>query len=64
MKPTEKMGTRNMDTSGKTRPTSTQGIASPKVKGALKEAEGIIKGEPKKAGEGLIQEQRNEGGSA
>lgn len=50
MKPTEKMGTRNMDTSGKTRPTSTQGIASPKVKGALKEAEGIIKGEPKKAG--------------
>jgi hypothetical protein len=64
MKPTEKMGTRNMDSSGKTRPTSTQGIASPKVKGTLKEAQGIIQGNAKKAGEGLIQEQKDRGGGA
>jgi hypothetical protein len=47
MKPAEKMGKRNMDTDGKTRPTSTQGVASPrtskegKTKGYIKKAQGI-----------------------
>jgi hypothetical protein len=49
----------NIDVNGKTRPASTQGIAAPKaMKGSVKEAEGMIKGDPKKAGEGLIQQQR------
>jgi hypothetical protein len=52
------MKPRNIDVNGKTRPASTQGIATPKAKGSMKEAEGIIKGDPKKAGEGLIQQQR------
>ncbi len=51
---------RNIDVDGKTRPTSTQGIASPKAEGHLKEAEGIIKGDAKKAGEGVIQHRRKE----
>jgi hypothetical protein len=51
---------RNIDVDGKTRPTSTQGIASPKAEGHVKEAEGIIKGDPKKAGEGVIQHQRKQ----
>jgi hypothetical protein len=46
---------RNMDFNGKTRPTSTEGFASPKAKGNLKEAEGIIKGDSTKAGEAVIQ---------
>jgi hypothetical protein len=47
---------RNIDVDGKTRPTSTQGIATPKVsRGNIKETEGIVKGDAKKAGEGVIQ---------
>lgn len=44
MKPTP----RNIDVNGKTRPTTSAGIASPKAKDDLKEAEGIIKGDSKK----------------
>jgi hypothetical protein len=40
---------RNIDVNGKTRPTTTTGIASPKDKGSLKEAEGIIKGGPEES---------------
>jgi hypothetical protein len=52
------MKPRNIDVNGNKRPTTTQGIATPKAKGSVKEAEGIIKGDPKKAGEGSIQQQR------
>jgi hypothetical protein len=47
MKPAEKMGKRNMGTDGKTRPTSTQGVASPrtskerKTKSYIKKPQGI-----------------------
>jgi hypothetical protein len=47
MKRAEKMGKRSMDTDGKTRPPSTQGVASPrtsevgKTKAYIKKAEGI-----------------------
>jgi hypothetical protein len=55
------MKPRNIDVNGKTRPASTQGIATPKAtKGSVKETEGIIKGDPKKAGEGLIQQQHGD----
>ena len=54
MKPTP----RNIDVNGNTRPTTTAGIASPKAKDDLKEAQGIIKGDSKKAGEGLMQQRR------
>jgi hypothetical protein len=48
-----------MGTDGKTRPTSTQGVASPRAnKGETKEAPGIIKGNPKGAGEGVIERNR------
>jgi len=48
-----------MDTDGKTRPASTQGIASPRTnEGERKEAEGILKGNPKKAAEGVIERNR------
>ena len=59
MKPAVKRGSRNMGTDGKTRPTSTQGVASPRAnKGETKEAAGIIKGNPKEAGEGVIERNR------
>lgn len=50
--------TRNIDINGKTRPTTTAGIASPKAKGNLKEAEAIIKGDSKKAAEGVQQRRK------
>ena len=50
----------NVDVSGKTRPTSTKGIATPKTKARLEEPEGIIKGDGKKAGEAVMkQNQKN-----
>jgi hypothetical protein len=53
------MKSRNIDVNGKTRPGSTQGIATPKATaGHLKEAEGIIKGDEKKAGQGVLEQQR------
>jgi len=59
MKPAVKRGSRNMGTDGKTRPTSTQGVASPRAnKGELKEAEEKIKGNRKEAGEGGIERNR------
>jgi hypothetical protein len=59
MKPTDKWRPRNMDTDGKTRPASTQGIASPRTnEGEREEAEGILKGNPKKAAEGVIERNR------
>jgi hypothetical protein len=52
------MTSRNIDVSGKTRPTSTKGIATPKTKARVEEAEGIIKGDAKKAGEAVIRQSR------
>ena len=46
---------RNIDVNGKTRPTSIVGIASPKVKNSVKEAEGM-KGDAKKPGQGMMQQ--------
>jgi hypothetical protein len=50
MKSAERIRTRNIDTDGKTHPTSTKGMASPKAikGGGMKEAQGIIKGDAKK----------------
>jgi hypothetical protein len=59
MKPADKSEPRNIGTDGKTRPTSTQGVASPRANiGEAIEAEGIVTGNPKKAGEGLIERNR------
>jgi len=52
------MKPRNIDVDGKTRPTSTKGIATPKAKGDIEEAEGIIKGDAKKAGVAVIRQDR------
>jgi hypothetical protein len=52
------MKPRNIDVNGKTRPTSTKGIATPKAKAHLDEAEGIIKGDAKKAGEAVMRQSR------
>ena len=52
------MKPRNIDVDGKTRPTSTKGIATPKAKAHVEEADGIIKGDPKKAGEAVIRQNR------
>ena len=58
-----KIGSRNIDADGKKHPTSTTGIATPKTSRVaktsayVKEAEGIIKGDPKKAGEGVMEQQ-------
>jgi hypothetical protein len=49
---------RNIDVNGKTRPTPIEGIASPKVKSYVREAEGIIKGDAKKPREGMMQQRR------
>jgi hypothetical protein len=53
MKSAEQIGTRNIDTDGKTHPTSTKGITSPKASkgGDMKVVQGIIKGNAKRAGE-------------
>jgi hypothetical protein len=57
MKKAEPIGTRNMDTSGKTHPTSTQGIASPRdSKGEMKE--GTSKGDAKKTRERVVESNR------
>jgi len=62
MKTTEKTGTRNMGTDGRTRPTSTQGIATPKsskedeTKARIQRGTGNHSGGSKKAGEGVIQD--------
>jgi hypothetical protein len=59
MKPVHKPGPRNMDTDGKTRPTSTHGVASPRAnKGWTKEAQGIIKGDAKEAEERVVENNR------
>jgi hypothetical protein len=60
MKSAEQIVTRNMDTDGKTHPTSTKGIASPRASkgGEMKEAQGIIKGNAKKAGERVVERNR------
>jgi hypothetical protein len=59
MKAAQKSEPRNMGTDGKTRPTSTQGIASPRAtEGQVKEVQGIIQGDAKKAGEGVIQDNK------
>ena len=50
------MKPRNIDVNGKTRPTSTKGIATPKAKAHIEEAEGIIKGDAKKAGEAVMKQ--------
>jgi hypothetical protein len=52
------MKPRNIDVYGKTRPTSTKGIATPKTKAHLEETEGIIKGDAKKAGVAVIKQNR------
>jgi hypothetical protein len=49
---------RNIDVNGKTRPTSIEGIASPKVKNYVKEAEGIVEGDAKTPREGTMQQRR------
>jgi hypothetical protein len=51
------MKPRNIDVNGKTRPTSTKGIATPKVKAHIEEG-GIIKGDAKKAGEAVMRQNR------
>jgi hypothetical protein len=50
----------NVDVNGKTRPTSTKGIATPKTKARLEETEGIIKGDGKKAGEAVMKQNRKD----
>jgi hypothetical protein len=52
------MKPRNIDVDGKTRPTSTQGIATPKAKAQVEEAEGITKGDAKKAGEAVMRQSK------
>ena len=55
------MKSRNIDVNGKTRPTSNPGDShhsAKAIKGSVKEAEGVIKGDPKKAGEGFMEQQR------
>ena len=42
---------RNIDANGKTRPTTTKGIATPKTKVNVEEAEDIIKGDAKNGDE-------------
>jgi hypothetical protein len=54
------MKPRNIDVNGKTRPPSTVGIATPKAKARVEEAEGIIKSDAKKAGEAVIKQNRNQ----
>jgi hypothetical protein len=54
------MKPRNIDVYGKTRPTSTKGIATPKAKAHLEETEEIIKGDAKKAGEAVIKQNRKD----
>jgi hypothetical protein len=54
------MKPKNIDVNGKTRPTSTTGIANPKAKAQVEEAEGIIKGDAKKAGEAVFKQSRKE----
>jgi hypothetical protein len=59
MKPADKPGPRNMGTDGKTRPPTTHGVASPRANtGELKEAKGIVRENPKEAGEGVIERNR------
>jgi hypothetical protein len=53
------MKPRNIDVNGKTRPTSTKGIATPKTKAHLEQTEGIIKGNAKKASEAVMKQNRN-----
>ena len=53
------MKPRNINLNGKTRPTSTKGIATPKTKAHFEETEGIIKGDARKAGEAVIKQSRN-----
>jgi hypothetical protein len=53
------MKPRNIDVIGKTRPTSTKAITTPKTKAHLEETEGIIKGDAKKAGEAVMKQNRN-----
>ena len=48
----------NIDVNGKTRPTSTKGIATPKTKAHLEETERIIKGDAKKAGGAVMKQNR------
>jgi hypothetical protein len=50
------MKPRNIDVNGKTRPTSTKGIAAPKAKAHVEKREGIIKGNAKKAGVAVIRQ--------
>jgi hypothetical protein len=54
----ETMKPRNIDVNGKTRPTSVKGIATPKAKAHVEEAEGIIKGDVKKMGEAVMRQNR------
>jgi hypothetical protein len=58
MKSTQRLGTRNIDRDGVTHPPSTKGIASPRSSKEVKEAEGVIKGNPKKAAEGFMEHRR------
>jgi hypothetical protein len=52
------MKPRNIDVNGKTRPASTKGIATPTAKAHVEEAEGIIRGDAKKAGEAVMRQSR------
>ena len=52
------MKPRNIDVHGKTRPTSVNGIATPKAKAHIEEAEGIVKGDAKKLGEAMMRQNR------
>jgi hypothetical protein len=48
----------HVDVNSKTRHSSKEGLAGPKSQENLKEAEGIIKGDSKKAGEAVIQQNK------
>jgi hypothetical protein len=48
----------HVEVNSRTRPISNEGLASPKAKENLKEADGIINGDAKKAGEAVVQQNK------